>query len=157
MKFSFDAKICKVGINPCVKVPFSITDRMVPAKGYIPVKGKIGSHPFKQTLVPVKHSEFRLYVNGAMLKGGHASVGDVAHFTIEQDHELRKRDVPMNNELKKHLAKNHVAPAFAKLTPSRQKDILKYLNHLKTPEALSRNIDRIISDLKNKTVKKKYP
>ena len=41
MKFSFDAKIYKVGINPCVDVPLHITGKMIPEKGYIPVKGKI--------------------------------------------------------------------------------------------------------------------
>src|SRR5688572_17393013 len=80
MKFSFDAKIYKVGINPCVKVPKKITDQMVPVRGYIPVKGKIERYTFTQTLVPIKDAPFRLYVNGSMLKGADVSVGDTVHF-----------------------------------------------------------------------------
>jgi hypothetical protein len=38
MPFSFTATIYKVGINPCVPVPQRITDKMLPTKGYIPIK-----------------------------------------------------------------------------------------------------------------------
>jgi hypothetical protein len=146
MKFSFEATIYKAGINPCVEVPLSITNKMTPSKGYIPVKGKIKNHSFQQTLVTVKNAAYRLYVNGPMLKGSGARAGDTARFTIEQD--LEPKIIPIPKELKKKLVENKLLPAFKKLTAGRQKDILRYLNFLKTEEFLLRNIDKVIHSLK---------
>ncbi|HYC83662.1 MAG TPA: DUF1905 domain-containing protein [Chryseosolibacter sp.] len=157
MKFRFSAKIFKVGINPCVMVPPEITARMTPVKGYIPVKGKIERHPFRQTLVPVRSKGFRLFVNGPMLKGATVKTGDVTHFVIEQDFERKKRTARMNPAFRKALTSNRLLNVYTGLIPSRKKDILKYLNSLKTQEALLRNIDRVISQLRAGSVKKKYP
>jgi hypothetical protein len=145
MKYRFTDTIKIIGINPYVIVPKNITDQMEPVKGYIPVKGKINAHPFIQTLVPVKNAEYRLYVNGPMLKGSKTKLGDVVKFIIEQDFDERK--VPMHPQLKKALKKNKLENTFTSLTPGRQKEILKYLSFLKTPEAIERNIKKIIGQL----------
>ena len=150
MKFSFHAKIYKVGINPCVRVPSDVTSKMVPSKGYIPIKGEIAGQKFQQTLVPVKNAEYRLYVNGNMLTTANAKVGDTVKFTIEQDVAPRTVRVLMSAEFKRKLIHNNLLSAFKKLTPSRQKEILKYLNYLKTKEARIRNMNKVIRELKRK-------
>jgi len=150
MKFLFEAKIHKVGINPCVNVPSSVTAKMVASKGYIPVKGKIINHKFQQTLVPVKNAEYRLYVNGLMLKGSTTKVGDTVKFSIEQDIAPRTVALLISKEFKRALNDNKLFSAFRKLTPSRQKEILKYLNYLKTEEARIRNMNKVIHALKRK-------
>ena len=150
MKFSFEAKIYKVGINPCVKVPFAITDKMKPLKGYIPVKGKISKHPFGQTLVPIKNAEYRLYVNGPMLKGSNTKTGDTVKFIIEEDFESRVKPVPMHPLLEKQLREHKLMAAFKQLIPSRQKEILKYLYYLKTDKARVKNIEKVIASLSEK-------
>ena len=150
MKFRFEAKIYKVGINPCVDVPLRITTRMISKNGYIPVKGKIQSYTFTQTLVPVKNSEYRLYVNGPMMKGANVQVGDIAKFSIDQDFASRKKTWTMPKPLEQKLLKDDLLSAFSALTPSRQKDILKYLNNLKTEEALTRNIEKVIGQLQKR-------
>ena len=149
MKFSFEANIYKVGINPCVDVPLHITRKMVAVKGYIPIKGKIKGHSFQQTLLSVKNAEYRLYVNGPMLKGSGTKSADRVKFIIEQDFE--PKTVPMPKEFKRKLEANDLTAAFKKLTTGGQKEILKYLNFLKTEEALMRNIDKVISQLEKKT------
>jgi hypothetical protein len=148
MKFRFRAKIYKVGINPCVKVPLRISDKMEPVKGYIPIKGKIDKYSFQQTLVPVKNEGYRLYVNGLMLKGGGVSLGDTVDFIIEQDFTPREDAYPMPKELRKALSEHKLLKSFKALTPSRQKEILRYLSFLKTKESLLRNIDKVIDQLK---------
>jgi hypothetical protein len=150
MKFFFKAKINKVGINPCVKVPLHITAKLKAAKGYIPVKGKIENHFFQQTLCPVKGERYRLYVNGPMLKGAGVKAGQTANFIIEQDELERNKNVPMRKEFKKKLAGHDLFDMFQKLTPSRQKEINRYLNNLKTEEVLAKNINKIINVLKGK-------
>ena len=137
-----------MGINPCVKVPRAITSKMTPSKGYIPIKGTIVNYPFEQTLVPVKKSPYRLYVNGIMLKGSAAKVGDTVKFSIAQTTAKRK-DVTMLPELKRKLASAKLSSAFDMLTPSRQKEILRYLNYLKTKEARDRNIKKVLDALRS--------
>jgi hypothetical protein len=150
MKFAFNAKIYIVGINPCVKVPLYITAKLKAMKGYIPVKGKIRDHFFQQTLCPVKNEGYRLYVNGPMLKGGMVKVGQTINFIIEQDTLERNKNVPMSKEFKKKLEENDLLAVFEKLAPSRQKEINRYLNNLKTEEALTKNINKMINVLNGK-------
>ena len=149
MKFTFRAKIYKVGINPCVKVPLRITKHMVATKGYIPVHGEIKGHAFEQTLCPVKNEAYRLYVNGLMLKGSGTKLGDTVSFTIEQNIAPQTAaDLPMPPLFSKQLRDNRLTAEFKKLTPYRQKEILRYLNYLKTEEALRRNVEKVINGLK---------
>lgn len=150
MKFSFEATIYKVGINPCVPVPLIITAKMKPVKGFIPIKGKIEDHAFVQTLVPIKDKGYRLYVNGPMLKGANVKLGDTVKFTIEQN--FTPIVVPMNPAFKKKLVENKLLGTFNALTPTRQKEVLKYLSFLKTEESLTRNINKIIKQLQQKQI-----
>lgn len=153
MKHIFTAKIYKVGINPCVEVPLRISKSMNPVKGFIPVRGKIKNHSFEQTLVPVKNSNYRLYVNGPMLKGAQVVVGETVRFTIQQDTTPGEKKYPMSKAFRGKLEKNKVMADFKRLTPSHQKEIIRYLNNLKTEETLNRNIDKVIAQLKGKKIK----
>jgi hypothetical protein len=153
----FKATIYKVGINPCVEVPASVTARMKPIKGYIPVSGKINGHPFTQTLVPVKDGPYRLYVNIPMLKGGKVKVGDVASFTLKQDSSNRSREYSMVPALKKALTSHDLTRQFDNLTASRKKDILKYLGSIKTEDTLMKNINKVIVQLKQAKTNVRIP
>lgn len=148
MPFSFSAKMYKTGINWCVDVPVAITEKMKAMKGYIPVLGKINGYPFIQTLVPVKNAPHRLFVNGIMLKGSKTKAGDTVNFIISQD--TKKREEAFPPELKKALTKNKLTGIFNTLSASRKKEILRYLNNLKTQESLLRNVEKVIAQLKNK-------
>lgn len=150
MSFKFKAKIYKVGINPCVKVPLRVSSGLKATKGYVPVKGTINDHFFQQTLVPVKGEGYRLYVNGPMMKGADVVLGDTASFIIEQDTLERNKNVPMPRQLKKELEKNKLLPVFEQLAPYRKKEICRYLNNLKTEDSLTKNIDKIVRVLKGK-------
>ena len=148
MKFSFKARIYKVGINPCVKVPRKITARLIPLRGYIFVKGKIEQHTFTQTLVPVKDAPYRLFVNGPMLKGAGVRVGDTVSFELEQDNDRSSTKIVTPRYFKARLDKDGVWEVFKTLTPSRKKEILKYFSFLKTSESRERNIVKVINELR---------
>lgn len=148
MGFLFKAKIYKVGINPCVKVPLSVSGRLQPARGYIPIKGTIDGHTFIQTLVPVKGEGYRLYVNGPMLKASGKAVRQTAVFEIEQDLTPAAEMHPMPDFLKKKLKEEKLVTAFEKLTPYRQKEIIRYLGYLKTEEAVKRNLLKVVEMLR---------
>ena len=146
---SFSAKIAKIGINPYVDIPAdvlqSLFEQAGKTKGPIPVRGTVNGKPFTQTLVKYQ-AAWRLYMNGIMREAAGIDVGDEAHFGLEFDPAPRTE--PMYPQLEGALAKNKDAKsAFERLTPSRQKEILRYLHSLKTEAAIERNIERIIKDL----------
>jgi len=131
-------------------VPYRISDKLKATKGYIPVKGTINKHFFQQTLVPVKDEGYRLYINGPMLKGADLKVGQTAYFNIEQDTLERNKNHPMPTAFKRKLKEHKLLHIFTRLAPSRQKEINRYLNNLKTDEALMSNVDKLIRVLKGK-------
>jgi uncharacterized protein YdeI (YjbR/CyaY-like superfamily) len=94
---------------------------------------------------------WRLYLNTEMRKAANADVGD--EVTIEIHFDGSTRIVPMPPLFSHALSKNkHAKTAFEKLAPSRQKEILRYLNSLKQPETLERNIQKVIQYLQGEPV-----
>ena len=149
---SFSAKIFKIGINPYVLLPDTVLKALFKEagkdRGYIPVKGTINGYEFTQTLV--KYSgKWRLYLNTPMRTGSSTDVGDKVSLTIEFDPS--DRTVPMHPKLQLALQKNKKAnTVFLQLPPSRQKEICRYINFLKTDESINRNIEKAINFLLGK-------
>lgn len=154
---TFKAKIYKTGINAAADVPPEVTEGMVAEKGYIRIKGKINGFAFTQTLVPVKDAPYRLFVNIPMLKGGKAAMGDTAEFAIAQDFTKKEDYYPMVAALDKRLKTEKLTDAFEALSPSRKKDILKYLGYIKTEATLQKNIDKVILQLHEKKTDVRVP
>ena len=148
MKQSFSALIYKQGINPCVDIPERVS-RVFQRKGYIPVRGRLNKDPFKGTLVPVGDGNYRLYINGRMRTQAGVDVGD--RIKIELELDPQKRTIPMPRAFEQALEQDPGArSSFARLTPSRRKDILLYMNALKRPETLQKVIDRVMKGLTKK-------
>ena len=149
---SFSAKIQIIGVNPYVLLPASllkdIFQKAGKDKGAIPVELKIGDENFIQNLV--KYSgKWRLYLNGPMRKAAGKDVGDTIEIRI--DYDVKPRTTPMHPKLEKAFKENKEARAvFDKLSPSRQKEILRYINFLKSEESVDRNIKRAIGFLTGK-------
>ena len=146
---SFSAKIAKIGINPYVGIPEdvlkAIFEQAGKAKGPVPVRGTVNGKSFMQTLVKYQ-GVWRLYINGIMREAAGIDVGDEAHLRLEFDPTPRLEPNPP--KLVQALDSNKSAKAaFEQLTPSRQKEILRYLNSMKTEESLERNIERVIKQL----------
>ena len=148
MKF-FSAKIHIIGINPYVLLPQIVLKYIFQKsgknKGAIPVELKIADKNFIQNLV--KYSgKWRLYLNGPMRKAAGKNVGD--DIDIQIDFDPKPRTTPMHSKLKKAFKENSNAKkAFEKLSPSRQKEILRYINFLKSEESVDKNIHRAIAHL----------
>jgi len=144
--------IYKIGINPYVLLPPAVLKRIFTQagkeKGHIPVNIIINKKEFIQTLV--KYSgKWRLYLNGPMRKTAGKDVGDRIEIDIEYDHG--ERNTPIHPMLQEALDKNKIAKNnFLKLPPSRQKEIARYINNLKTEESISRNVERAIGFLQGK-------
>jgi hypothetical protein len=149
---SFRARIHIIGVNPYVLLPKRVLNSIFKQagkdKGSIQVKGKLNGHKFLQTLVKYSGA-WRLYLNTPMRKAAGIDTGDMADVEIEFD--PKPRIIPVHPQFKIALSKNKTAKdKFEKLSPSRQKEIVRYLGFLKTEESLHRNIAKAIRHLEGK-------
>jgi len=147
----FSAKIQIIGVNPYVLLPSTllkyIFQKAGKDKGAIPVQLKIDGKNYIQNLV--KYSgKWRLYLNTPMRKAAGKDVGDTIVMKI--DFDSKPRITPMHPKLKLAFKENPtVKKAFEKLSPSRRKEILRYINFLKSEESVNKNIQRAIAHLTN--------
>jgi Bacteriocin-protection, YdeI or OmpD-Associated/Domain of unknown function (DUF1905) len=149
---SFKAKIAIIGINPYVSLPASALQQIFKAAGKssgpIPVCGSIEATPYTQNLVRYQGA-WRLYLNTPMRRGAGKEVGDLARVTV--DFDPAPRVTPMPPALRKALALDKgVKAAFEALAPSRRKEIQRYLNQLKRPVTVARNIRYVMDYLQGK-------
>jgi len=141
----FSAVIYKVGINPCVDIPERVS-RTFGIRGNIPVTGALNGLPIRATLVPIGEGRHRLYINGEMRRRARVNAGDRINLRLELD--TTPRMLPLPKPLDAALKENETAgAAWERLTPSHRKEILAYLNWLKTPESLERNVKKVITVL----------
>ncbi len=150
--YKFKAILDIIFGNPFVYLPDEVLEGIFEEanrrKGYIPVKGAINGKSFKQTLVKYSGA-WRLYINMKMLKGSPRRVGEEIEVEIELDYS--DRTIKPHPKLLKALAENKKAnEVFEKMPPSRRKEIIRYIDNLKTEESIDRNIKRAISFLLGK-------
>ena len=101
---------------------------------------------FRTTLVPLNLNPTRLYLDRWMRETAGVGVGDSVRVTLKLDHS--SREIPVPGRLLDMLATNPKAQsAWDALAPSRRREILTYLNFLKTPGALERNVHKTIANL----------
>ena len=151
---TFSATVRKIDINPYVQVPDDVIRKLQQdakkGKGPIPVRGRLQGKSFSTTVVRFR-GMWRLYLNTAMRGAASVKVGDTVRIEVEFD--STPRTVPAPRKFTLALSKNRRArEAFEKLAPSRQKEILRYLNSLKRAETLERNIEKIIQSLQGEEV-----
>jgi hypothetical protein len=115
----FSAKIYKVGVNPFVEVPESVS-RCLKKTGYVPVTGTLNGFSIQATLVPVGNGRHRLYINVEMRKRAKVTVGDLINLALALD--IKPRNVPMPTAFAAALESNEKAKAaFEKLPPRTKK------------------------------------
>ncbi|WP_432672690.1 YdeI/OmpD-associated family protein [Flavobacterium sp. SM2513] len=150
---SFTAKIEIIGINPYVLIPEIILAEIFVAagkdKGHLPIRGTINKEPYQQTLV--KYSGFwRLYINTVMLKNSPKRIGEEIKVTIAFDPS--DRTIVPHPKFVAALCQNAVAKAkFDNLSPSMQKEMVRFIGNLKTEDTRVRIIERAIQYLLGKS------
>ena len=164
----FSAVVEIAGINPYVDVPDRVIDAL--GTGKQPVLVKVGassskaSKPardrerlaaigrlapggwFRTTIMPSRGAPHRLYLDTWMRDVAGAEVGDRVRVRLKPDPGDRELGLPP--ELKRALDRNKKArAAWGALAPARRREILSYLNFLKTPAAVERNVRKTIDRL----------
>ncbi|PPL04776.1 YdeI/OmpD-associated family protein [Parapedobacter indicus] len=150
--FSFTAQLEIIGINPFVPVPENVLDALTSAagktKGPIPIKGSINGVEFQQTLIRYQGA-WRLYVNTRMLKNSPKRIGEVLEVMVAFDSS--DRSIYLHPKLLAALEQNKQAKdKFDTLTPSLQREIIRYISFLKTEASIDRNIAKAIDFLLGK-------
>jgi hypothetical protein len=153
----FTETISIINGNPFVRPPDSILLKIFKQADKktspIPIKGTINGAHFEQTLVRYQ-SDWRLYVNIIMAKAAHIkyskSISEIVG--ISATFEIEFNPLPtvfhMIDFLERSLDKNPLAKRnWEMLTPSRQKEILRYFSWLKSDEAKTRNLKKVIAVL----------
>ena len=141
---SFSAALEIVDGNPYVLVPAEILERLFHAadrsNGPIPICGLVNGAPYRQTLVRFRGS-WRLYVNMQMLEDSPRRIGEVVDLTVHFDPS--DRSIQPHPKLVAMLDATPSAKAvFDAMAPSRRHEIVRYLDSLKTEEAIERNVSR---------------
>ncbi|HOX81833.1 MAG TPA: YdeI/OmpD-associated family protein [Chryseolinea sp.] len=151
-EYSFSAEIKIIGINPYVSISEKILKALFKdankSKGAIPISGTINEIPYLQTLVKYA-GEWRLYINTTMLKDSPKRIGEIIKVKISFD--SKERIIKVHPLLKKALEKNKTAKAvFENISPSSQKEIVRYISNLKTEKSIQTNVTKAISFLLGK-------
>lgn len=151
-EYYFIAELKIIGINPYVSVPEMQLEKLIQdsgkEKGPIPIYGTINGLPYLQTLVKYAGA-WRLYINTTMLKNSPKRIGEKLEISIAFD--PKERIIEMHPLLQKALEDNPDAfSVFEKLTPSRKKEIIRYIANLKTDEKIAFNISKAINFLLGK-------
>lgn len=149
---SFSAAIDLIGINPFVFLPEPVLQAIFKqagkSKSPVPVQGTVNGNPYRQTLVKYA-GEWRLYINLEMLARSPQRIGEQIAITIAFDPDDRK--IEIHPRLKEALQHNKDAmQVFEVLTPSLQKEIIRYISFLKTEKSIENNINKAIDFLLGK-------
>lgn len=149
---TFNARVGIVGINPNVIVPEKTVAALLrlanKEKGPVAVRGVLNDVAFIATVVRYSGA-WRLYLNGRMRKDAGVNVGDRVGVSLVCDPVPRMPPTP--DELRAALAADAPAKAAWRLKPSsRRREVLVYLNTLKTKTSLKRNVGKVIASLLKK-------
>ena len=153
MTLHFRARLEINGINPYVLV--SADQAALLKQGWrkpMPVRVQVNGKPdtpWRINMMPVGDGGFFLYLHGQVRKASGASVGDVASITVMFDDDYEPGPAHLmpgwfSDELDRDPDARR---GWEALTPSRQKEIVRYLTSLKSPEARERNVRKAIGVL----------
>lgn len=140
----FVAKLEIIDGNPFVLLPPAVLNDVFAqagrSSGPIPVQGTINAKPYQQTLMKFRGA-WRLYVNMKMLDDSPRRIGELIDVTVTVDRS--DRTIRPHPKLIAMLDTNPAAKeVFDGLAPSRQKEIVRYIDGLKSDESVDRNVGR---------------
>ena len=100
-------------------------------------------------MMPTGKGDFYLYLHGNMRKSSQTKVGDTVTVSLSFDKEYLNGPLhPVPEWFQEALDRNSVALTnWKSLPPSRQKEVLRYFDGLKSDEAKNRNLIRVLNVL----------
>lgn len=139
------------GINPFVLVSAARAKRLKAAwRKPLPLLVRVNGHPkekpWRINMMPAGDGSFYLYLHETVRRASGTKVGDRVQVEIEFDAAYRGGPATaLPSWFLIPLSKNATAKrAWAALTPSRKKEIVRYLMTLKSDKARERNVVRAL-------------
>ncbi len=152
-KLTFTGTIQIRGINPYVLVSKAQATQLQPDwRKPMPVLVQINGQPKEPwhiNMMPVGNGEFYLYLHEIVRKASGTKVGDRVTVTLKFDNSYKNGPIhPMPTWFQAQLAANAVAGQnWQKLSPSRQKEILRNFATLKSEDARMKNMKQAMQVL----------
>ena len=116
-------------------------------RGQLRIKGDINGFAFSGTLFPTGSGAHFLIVNKKLLAGGKTAAGLKAKFRLQPDTTPRPA-VPPAKELLRELGQSkRLLKFYESLSPSRRREIAKWVAECKTPDARQRRSRQIAERL----------
>jgi len=147
----FKATIRINGINPYVLVSAARAaaikaGQRKPIPVRIRINGEPAAAPWRINMMPTGNGAFYLYLHGDVRRASRTKVGDRVQVEIVFDAAYRNGPLaPMPAWFRTPLGKDAAAArGWDALTPSRRKEILRYLVNLKGSDARKRNVAKAI-------------
>jgi len=145
----FRATIHINGINPYVTVSAARAARLKagwrkPMPVLVQINGKPDT-PWRINMMPMGDGAFYLYLHGTVRKESDTGVGDSVRVDVRFDAGYRGGPATLPAWFAQALRKDKAAlRGWDALTPSRQKEIVRYLANLKSVDARQRNRDKVL-------------
>ena len=140
-----EARIELTGVNPYVRISADQAELL--ATGWrrpLPVVLRINGAPrlWRTNAMPVGEGAFFLYLHGEMRTASQTGVGDLVTLEISfDDAYVNGPQHPVPVWFQAALDGDSAARAnWEQLPPSRQKELLRYFDRLKSSEAIERNL-----------------
>jgi hypothetical protein len=148
----FRARIAIRGINPYVLVSAKRAARLrADWRKPMPVRVRINGKPdvaWRINMMPVGDGSFFLYLHAKVRSAADADVGDRVDVAVEFDEAYRGGPARLPAWFASQLKHDPRAQqGWKRLPPSRKKEIVRYLNNLKSAEAKQRNARRALDVL----------
>jgi len=146
----FDAVIEIYNSNPYVLVSKERAQKLRKDwKKPMPVLVQVNGKPepaWHINMMPIGDDSFYLYLHGDVRSASRTKVGDKVTIDVTFDETYKSGPVhPMPQWFRDALDAHPVAKQnWEVLTPSRQKEILRYFSQLKSDEAIQRNITKAL-------------
>jgi hypothetical protein len=147
-----------VGVNPYVVVDAETANKLRAGwRKPMPVLVTINNAPapaWRTNMMPTGDGDFRLYLHGAMRQASRTAVRDSVALDIVFDEQYRNGPQHETPEwFQAALAKEDaVGAAWMNLTPSRQKEVLRYFARLQSDKAKDRNLEQILRALRGEEI-----
>jgi hypothetical protein len=154
---AFTAVIELTGVNPYVRVDSARSEVIKPGwRGPMPVLMSINGARrklWRTSMMPVGEGAFNLYLHGEMRKASQTAVGDIVALEVWFDEDyVGGPQHPLPPWFQTALDVNGAARAnWERLPPSRQKELLRYFDRLKSAAAIERNSNAVLHVLAGNT------
>lgn len=139
----FTTKIVKIGGVIMIILPKNISAKL-PSRGIVMIEGTINNFHFQIALEPDGKGSHWFKVDGGLLKGAKAKLGDTVKLSIKPSDAWPEPSIP--KDLKQALDKNPKAQkTWTSITPMARWDWIRWINSTKNLETRKIRIEKTFS------------